>query len=129
MTSGFDRDYMRWLVHHEFGADHRPFRFFDAKSSTLPKSSLEYWLERWIDAYSYLLVVLTQSSGNVFPVHYERLCKDQTYRATIFDRVGVNSAGATFESRNRPIKGISGVLADRAVAIYSELCSLANNQR
>lgn len=128
-TSGFALDYMRWLVHHEFGADHRPFRFPGAMSSAKSPSSIDYWLERWIDAYSFLLDVLRQNPGNIVPVQYERLCGDQTYRAAIFHQVGVSPTGTTFENRSGTAEGASGVLLERAVGMYLELCSLTNSWR
>lgn len=127
-TSGFSRDYMRWLVHHEFGADHRPFRFPGAIPSALSPNSIDYWLERWIDAYSFLLDVLRQNPGNTVPVEYERLCDDQIYRSAIFDRVQVSPAGATFVNRNRVVQKPPGILAEQAVGIHSELCCLVNGK-
>jgi len=127
-TSGFTQDYMRWLVHHEFGADHRPFRFPDTAPSTRSPDSIEYWLERWIDAYSFLLNVLRQNLDNTLPVHYERLCEDHAYRAGIFDRLGVSQVCTAFENRNREVEGPAGVLAERAASLHSEPCSLATSQ-
>ena len=127
MTSGFTQDYMRWLVHHEFGADHRPFRFPGNTPSTRSPDSMEYWLERWIDAYSCLLGVLRQNPANTLPVQYERLCEDQAYRAGIFDRLGVSQMRTAFDNRNRGVEGPAGVLAERAASLHSELCSLANS--
>jgi hypothetical protein len=127
-TSGFTRDYMRWLVHHEFGADHRPFRFPGTTASSLSPDYIEYWLERWIDAYSFLLDVLRQNFANTLLVQYERLCEDQAYRECIFDRLGVGQMRTAFENRNRAVDGPLGVLVKRAASIHSELCSLANAQ-
>lgn len=124
-TSGFARDYMRWLVHHEFGADHRPFRFPGVKVSALSPNTIDYWLERWIDAYSFLLDVLRENSGNTLPVHYERLCQDQSYRAAIFARVGAGPIDAAFDNRNRLVEGVSKILTERALHIHFELCLLA----
>lgn len=130
-TSGFSQDYMRWLVHHEFGADHRPFRFPNAGPSTLSPDSIDYWLERWTDAYCYLLDFFRQNLGNVVPVQYERLCEDQAYRSAIFERVGVGPVGAKFQNRNFALNepclaGTSTLLVERAAGIYSDLCSLAD---
>ncbi len=125
-TSGFSRDYMRWLVHHEFGVDHRPFFFSGGTSRALSPSVLDYWLERWIDAYSYLVRVLKANPDNTVAVQYERLCEDETYRSEVFARVGACSTAATFVIRNRGETGVSKVLVDRANAIYSELCALSN---
>jgi hypothetical protein len=124
--SGFALDYMRWLVHHEFGADHRPFKFPGAGTSIFTPFAIEYWLERWIDAYSFLLEFLKLRLANTVPVHYERLCDQVDYRMAIFARVGVSPAGAALINRNREFKGGPEILTERALAIYSELCRLAS---
>jgi hypothetical protein len=124
-TSGFVQDYMRWLVHHEFGAGHRPFRFPKNMSTDLLPNEIDYWLERWIDAYSFLVDVLKQNPNNTVAVHYERLCDDQSYRAAVFARAGVVSGGAMLQNRNRTGQMGSGSLIERAAGVYSVLCDLA----
>ncbi|MEM9435140.1 MAG: sulfotransferase [Pseudomonadota bacterium] len=66
----FVRDYMTWLGHHEFGLDHRPFRFYN---DTSPKSadSFNYWLALWKDVYQYLD---TSAPKDTIFVSYEVLC-------------------------------------------------------
>lgn len=51
----FTRKYMGWLAHHEFGSGHRPFHFPGMENPTGDPFTLDYWLERWIDAYTWLL--------------------------------------------------------------------------
>jgi hypothetical protein len=50
----YRRDFMRWLGHHEFGADHRPFLLWDDGPGG-DGTSIDYWLRRWIAAYGFLL--------------------------------------------------------------------------
>ena len=50
----FIGSYMTWLAHHEFGPDHRPFRFSENPIS-YPPNSLNYWLRIWHDTYDWLL--------------------------------------------------------------------------
>jgi hypothetical protein len=123
---GFNLDYMRWLVHHEFGADHRPFRFSHASATGLSPEGLDYWLERWIEAYAFLLDVLRLNLVNTVPVQYEHFCDDKAYRKKIFERVGIPLPAGTFENRNRSVSGGSKSLVERATGIYSELCSRAD---
>ncbi|VFM96876.1 MAG: hypothetical protein BECKG1743E_GA0114224_100961, partial [Candidatus Kentron sp. G] len=60
-SSPFVQRYMQWLAHHEFGATHRPFAFGkNWKKSGLDPETLDYWLERWIDVYQYLLTFLLE---------------------------------------------------------------------
>lgn len=73
----FSRDYMTWLVHHEFGADHRPFILDEAQFGELqgldPASALDYWLRIWLNAYRH--IADTAPEGTYF-ISYERLCGD-----------------------------------------------------
>ena len=127
-TSGFVQDYMRWLVHHEFGAGHRPFRFHDAPSTNLLPNEIDYWLERWIDVYAFLMDVLKQNPNNTLAVQYERLCDDQSYRAAVFARAGMVSGGAMFDNRNSMDHRASKSLLERAAGIYTDLCDLATRR-
>ncbi len=72
-ADGFAKKYMTWLVHHEFGADHRPFRFDEKKPQTGNPNELGYWLKVWINAYTYISDHLPD---NAFLVCYETLCDD-----------------------------------------------------
>lgn len=72
----FVRAYMRWLAHHEFGDDHRPFRFDDEgarRLQALRPDQLDYWLELWLQTYAWL--EQTAPSNACF-VSYEDLCSD-----------------------------------------------------
>lgn len=128
--SGFARDYMRWLVHHEFGAGHRPFRFSGSTPSTLLPNMLDYWFERWIDAYSYLLDVVSDNPTNTLPVHYERLCEDEIYRAAVFARVGAGATDVILKNmnKNNDEGNVSGPLSRHAESVFSELCELASHR-
>lgn len=69
----FSLKYMRWLAHHEFGADHRPF-VFDARNRLDGNpGQLDYWVQLWIHVYS---VLLDNLPSNALPVSYERLCEE-----------------------------------------------------
>jgi hypothetical protein len=69
----FTKKYMTWLVHHEFGADHRPFVFNRQSGSGEGTDSLNYWLQLWIDTYSYLL---EKAPAEASFLSYELLCED-----------------------------------------------------
>ncbi|CAA6696742.1 Unannotated [Lentimonas sp. CC19] len=67
----FVRKYMTWLAHHEFGSDHRPFMFSDNTEYSSNTDSLTYWLEVWVNTYSWLL---EHAPSAVTYVSYEKLC-------------------------------------------------------
>lgn len=50
----FVKPYITWLVHHEFGHDHRPFRFDgDEPAVTAWSESIDYWLALWCETYGW----------------------------------------------------------------------------
>jgi hypothetical protein len=51
----FARKYMTWLAHHEFGSDHRPFRFGGDRLTYRNTDDLNYWMELWVNTYEWLL--------------------------------------------------------------------------
>ncbi|MFT5700809.1 MAG: hypothetical protein ACI8ZB_003694 [Desulforhopalus sp.] len=69
----FTKKYMTWLVHHEFGADHRPFLFNEQIGTEEGTEKLSYWLQLWINTYSYLLEKLP---AQAMFLSYELLCDD-----------------------------------------------------
>jgi len=72
----FVRSYMTWLAHHEFGLDHRPFRFDNKGAERLAAyqpDQLDYWLAIWCQSYAWL--ENSAPNGAVF-VCYEDLCRD-----------------------------------------------------
>ncbi len=71
----FSRKYMQWLVHHEFGSDHRPFQVDEQPSAHLPESP-SYWLEQWVRVYRFVLRQARRMDQAVFFVEYEKLCAD-----------------------------------------------------
>jgi hypothetical protein len=68
----FTRSYMLWLVHHEFGLDHRPFCFaLSEMDSSLTPADPNYWLAYWNAVYLY---VLAQESLNFRLVNHDDFC-------------------------------------------------------
>lgn len=66
----FEHDYFKMLGHYEFGSNHKPFRFSQIKNQYRP-NELNYWLEIWLDTYTFLL---KQKRNNIHFICYERLC-------------------------------------------------------
>ena len=72
----FARTYMNWLVHHEFGLDHRPFDLPGGGRGAGDPADLAYWLRQWTAAYD---TVWSQAEvGSIEPVFvsYELLCAE-----------------------------------------------------
>ena len=120
--SPFALSYMTWLGHHEFGLDHRPFRFDGAGPSPYDPNSLDYWLGLWCETYEALERSKPESA--LF-VCYEDLCElpeTWTRLARRADLAGGADSGAPFVSHNQPVGArYDAALADRAAAIYHRL--------
>ena len=68
----FAERYMRWIGHHDFGANFRPIRFPAHATSEPPAAPEErlFWLRYWIDAYAH---ALDSAPPNVCFVGFESL--------------------------------------------------------
>ena len=121
--SEFQKQYMTWLVHHEFGATHRPFRLLDRTSMNLDINHIDYWLNVWIEVYGYVLKIQSTCSRNIVPVCFERLCGFPDYWQSI---CGLVSITTTDHEQFRPATEPTSVsantsLVEEASNIYQQL--------
>ena len=72
----FIKKYMSYLVHYEFGAIHRPYELLKNKNVHFDSNSLEYWLNQWLNAYTYLSQEKFKNRKNVIYINYEHLCNN-----------------------------------------------------
>ncbi|WP_448578195.1 sulfotransferase [Thermaurantiacus sp.] len=94
----FVKAYMSWLGHHEFGGDHRPFRFRSGSAAEAAPETLDYWLCRWIDAYQYLEQNLPEGA---MLVCYELLCDDRRVWASLAERAGLAASASSHMAFSR----------------------------
>ncbi|MCS6987477.1 MAG: sulfotransferase [Sphingomonadaceae bacterium] len=117
----FVRQYMGWLGHHEFGADHRPFLFGPDRPSAATHS-LDAWLERWIGVYAHLEARLPPGA---VPVCYEDLCADPAVWARLAELAEVpreHPAYEPFVAVRRPAPApVAADLLAKARALYDRL--------
>jgi hypothetical protein len=113
-TDQFRRDYIRWLGHHEFGIDHRPFRFADCAVGDPDR--FDYWLATWLACYSALAPAI-EAHPNICVISHERLCSERQTWTAICQRIGIEAA----EFREiRPISRAVPEPPDSALAIAAE---------
>ncbi len=67
----FILEYMNWLGHHEFGKGHKVFEFNSEFSASDSPDTLDYWLQVWINYYSYALSI--EDSNTLF-INYDDYC-------------------------------------------------------
>lgn len=120
----FARAYMGWLAHHEFGLDHRPFRFAAPQAAAADATHLDYWLDLWLDTYAWLL---RTRPANAFFVGYETLCADPAAWDRILDRLAIASGHPSGEAFTpaplRPSVDADPARVARARGLYGELAA------
>ena len=86
-TDKFTRDYMGWLAHHEFGADHRPFAW-GGKIPEGDPADPAYWLGCWTAAHR-RIEALEREHANIQLVPYDALASDAAVWPAIARRIGI----------------------------------------
>lgn len=119
----FVLEYMNWLGHHEFGLNQKRFQFTEeSQSYSSEKSGLDYWLQVWINYYSYLLTI--DRSGVIF-VDYDFYCQyPEKVLESIYEKLGVVVDLPKIKSyhNSREVKSnCSDDLKQKAYKIYAEL--------
>lgn len=121
-TDPFAKNYMGWLVHHEFGMDHRAFATHDVSQHS--PESLNYWIEQWLGVY---LWVLKNASKNMVFVCYEDLCDDPLVWTRLAERLGIaDNVGSTI-TFSRP--HASHAAAEAPTQLRESAERLYNNMR
>ena len=123
--SAFSKQYMSWLGHHEFGADQRRFVFNDAASAPVgDPAEFTYWLNLWIDAYSYLMKQADELGDQVLFFSYEQFTDaPKEMQAWLFAKLELNPC-TDLEVRDRRIDNTDIPPYDRlaeAQSIYNSM--------
>lgn len=116
--------YMRWLAHHEFGADHRPFALPGALIGG-DDGALDYWVAIWCSVYRHLLDQAEIVRQRQHFLDFDEICADplagMSRLAKDLGLPGDAVAGAIkARSSYEPIEVKPG-LADLARGIHTEL--------
>ena len=125
----FTLSYMTWLGHHEFGLDHRPFRFDGEPLRQYASNTLDYWLQLWTETYSWLERFKPQSA--LF-VGYEDLCTRAETWARLAEKAGipvVQERGDVFSLSAKTLESpFDRALSEHASAIYGRLNTQSHSQ-
>jgi len=126
----FSLKYMRFLAHHEFGADHRPF-YAPASADKGEPFTIDYWLRQWLQVYERLLG--QAESLALVPVCYERLCDAPDAFWQAFTRLAGlpdNTPLPDLTLSEPPASALPTAdpdLLDRAESLYSLLAAMSEN--
>lgn len=129
----FSKSYMAWIGHFDFGVNFRPIDFARRGLSPQGAATANFWLQYWIDAYSFAEERLGEG---VHIVCYERLFEDPTATLSSVARAVRLAAPeqliACAERIRQPTTptdaslGASTTLFDAANALYLRLRSAAS---
>ena len=118
----FILEYMNWLGHHEFGLGQLPFNLSEVAPQETDRAQLNYWLERWIDYYSYAKTLST-----IQFIAYEDFVarpKDVLERLSTETSIPLNIEGVElFVKTAVNVPEHDAKLAAHALTIYHEVVS------
>lgn len=119
----FVLEYMDWLGHHEFGENQKPFKFHNSKTIiSKDKDSLNYWLEIWINYYSY---ILSLSHENTIIINYDLYCENpKRVINSIIKKINLQidlPDYDSFKNERNTTEDYSTELYDTCQKIYEEL--------
>lgn len=125
-VAGFERAYMAWLGHHEFGATHRPFAF-GARPEGDP-DKLDYWLRIWTATHRHLRD-LAAREPRVILVPAPLLAGDAGWRTQLFGRLDLPGLALTELRAIAPRVAAQVALpeAETARALYVEMTEMARS--
>lgn len=122
----FSLKYMNWLGHHEFGLNHKPFKFTGNIIPTSSTHSIDYWLEQWIGAYNQ---ALERAPANSVFLSYEDLClnpSDTLAKLMMFLDIPYSEAisESISQGSNHPAVDIDRKLLSTAQDTYDRLLAV-----
>jgi hypothetical protein len=126
----FSKKYMSWLVHHEFGSDHRPFVWCKEQVSGFDPDNLDYWIALWIGVYDHLLIKYHENSSQLILLGYELLCEKKEViwpkLVSLIDPDNTDKSIPDFSLRTRELEDdIDESLLNRANEIYRQLTGIS----
>ncbi len=118
----FILEYMNWLGHHEFGLNHKPFKFAEEELISGDPNHLDYWLKVWMNYYRQ---VLKLDPKNLSLISYEDFCTHPEQTAlSILERLGLKEnriAAKAFNNAREVALDYSRNLHLEAEEIYKKL--------
>ena len=122
----FTLRYFNYLGHHEFGLNQKPFlldQATDPSILTQEKTSLDFWLNSWINYYKY---ILNNFSNNITLVSFEDVCsspkKPYSYLKKLlkiddYEKIPLPYSAPNYNHK----KEFSKILNEEASEIYNDL--------
>ena len=99
---------------------------FDKVDINNSPEDLNYWLDRWIDAYSYVLSLMKNKLPNSLLICFERLCEDEKYWQQVCKKLDVTTISSPFIRSQKIRTKIKLNRLQEALRIYKQLLELSN---
>ncbi len=124
----FVLEYMNWLGHHEFGINQKPFQFTDDSAPySNDKNSIDYWLQIWINYYTYLLEV---ERHNTLFINYSDYCD---YPNEVLNKIqhllGLEPCFTdlpSYKNKRTSVANCSETLKSKAYSIFNQLKEISS---
>jgi hypothetical protein len=122
-SDSFSKQYMEWLGHYEFGLGQKHYCYAE-KLPNQPREDINYWIQSWIDAYSF---ALKDESSDLIFTGYESLCEAPLQGFTkLFELLDLDMApeasAAFYEQADEgSIEGVNADVLARAEVVYEAL--------
>lgn len=120
----FTLTYMNWLGHHEFGKNQKTFVFEEIEwESKFDDNDINFWLEVWINYYSYLLTI--KRNGFMLIDYDDYLKKPQEVLIYISSKIEMNMDVSAIEVFQNPkkasLKECNTEVLQKATEIFESL--------
>lgn len=125
-------DYMNLIGHREFGKGARKFSYDNKvikKNKKFHINTINYWLEQWINCYSWLLKKKLFLQKNIYFVSYEKVCRDDEYLNNLYSILKISKNNPTIlDLKNKELDfceyEIDTSLKEMSYKIYEEMSNL-----
>jgi hypothetical protein len=83
---------MHLIGHYEFGLNSFDFKYglYKTSNNIDNKEDINFWLQKWISAYSWLLDYAMSKSNNVKFISYSKICNDINYVQKMYKDLDLN---------------------------------------
>lgn len=97
----FTLQYMKWLGHHEFGLDYKPFCFaVSSQNPNLKPDTVDYWLDYWNAIYLHLL---SHQSEQIHLVHHDSMrAEPEIFLTKLFEVLELAADAAALSTDIKP---------------------------
>ena len=111
-----------WEARFEFGATHKPFHFKKSQEVVGNPTDLQYWVDRWVDAYEHILRTINSTdSKNIFLLSYDKLVRDDELWHLLTKSLDLKDVASPFKKLVPKNNLDRSVRLDKAIHVHKKL--------